>query len=361
MTNPLHYMPQMDSLRALAVVGVLIQHWFNPIIPFGSWGVCLFFVISGYLITHSIYRLREERLSLSRAAGIFFIRRSARLFPAYYLLVCIWIFGSSQVRIDWAWYVFYVSNFLLDARQQWIALTPSWSLSVEEQFYLVWFFLVFLIRAKWIIFPMILLVFVAPLARFFYALNDNHFGVYLPWANLDALIAGALLCIYELKGKKLPAKSIWLVPPIAFLLVISAVYKLHETPLGSSAIPLTVALISIVLIWQSRIGFVGISGRIMGQQAIIYIGKISYGIYLFHMLTNAIAANISKSSNPTLSMLFHGETYIGFIVHIFLTLAIAACSYHLFEVPIRSKLNRLTIRQNNIVPSNSTGVVQSET
>src|SRR2546421_1619186 len=83
------YMAQMDGLRALAVAAVLYQHWLEPRIPLGSWGVILFFCISGYLITGSIFKLRSEHRSHASSAANFFLRRARRLFPAYYMMLAI--------------------------------------------------------------------------------------------------------------------------------------------------------------------------------------------------------------------------------------------------------------------------------
>ena len=135
--NKPHYMPQLDSLRAISVLAVLVQHWYGGRFPIGSWGVTVFFVISGYLITQSILRLRDTGLSVPTAALDFFAKRSPRLFPAYYLVLAVGTARYPELRADWPWYAFYLSNYLLDIRQAFSTYTPTWSLAVEEQFYLV--------------------------------------------------------------------------------------------------------------------------------------------------------------------------------------------------------------------------------
>lgn len=334
--SALRYMPQMDSLRAFAVFGVLVQHWFTAAVPVGSWGVILFFVISGYLITHTLHRLRDSGISLHRAAQVFFVRRSARLIPAYFALLAIWAVFSPQFRSDWLWYVMYGSNILLNSRQDWIALTPSWSLSVEEQFYLAWFPLVMLVKPKSLMLPMAVLVMAAPVARMIYALDGNSFGNYLLWSNLDALVIGALLSVLERGGGTLPSRAVRLALIAGLALPLIAAYGWTVTVIGNSLVPLLVALIAAALVWRSRTGFQRSAGWLLSQTSLIYLGKISYGIYLFHMLVLALSTNIAKStSHPSLSTLFKAESLQGFALYVGLTLLLAAASFKYLETPVR--------------------------
>ncbi len=336
-------MPQMDSLRAVAVFGVLVQHWFNPALPLGAWGVRLFFVISGYLITCSLFRLRESGASLRATSWEFFVKRSTRLFPAYYMLLFLWLLMSPQLRSDWYWYFFYMTNFLLEVRQAWIPLTPSWSLAVEEQFYLVWFFIILLlspIRWKFLV----LLIALSPIARYFYSDAGNSFGVYLPWSNFDALVIGACLCLMERNQRQLPSYAAWVVGVASSFLLLVSLTVGSDTPWAAAVLPLLVAFISGYLVWRSRVGFCGLVGRILNQPALTYLGRISYGIYLYHMLTDAIAANIAVKGSAAWQPFFQRETLTGFAVHVGLTLILAAVSFRYMETPLRLKLNRLLLR-----------------
>ena len=130
--------PHLDGLRAVAVLAVAWSHWaprhqFG--IPFGT-GVHLFFVLSGYLITRILLRIRTAD---SRAAGLraFYIRRALRIFPAYYLWVAFAVATLPSVAATWPWHVGYLSNLLIYRQHEWAGpVSHWWSLAVEEQFYL---------------------------------------------------------------------------------------------------------------------------------------------------------------------------------------------------------------------------------
>src|SRR5262249_18532676 len=107
----------------------------------------------------------------------------------------------------WPWYAAYLSNVFLSLRADWIPLTPTWSLAVEEQFYLLWFFVVMLMaqhRFKLLLFALILL---GPLCRCIVLWNGPPFSTGLLWVCCDALAVGALLCVWEREGFELPKWS----------------------------------------------------------------------------------------------------------------------------------------------------------
>lgn len=198
-------MPQLDGLRAVAVASVVVYHWFEPPFALGQWGVTLFFVLSGYLITRNISELKAAGLPMATAARVFFVRRTLRLFPAYYLVVLLAALLYEDIRRDWAWYVGYVSNILMELRPHFGALKTSWSLSVEEQFYIVWFFAVMCLPPRRLPWIMALAFVVEPLARCTW-LAPNHpmFRTWTLWANCDGLVLGVLLSRLETSGRDLP-------------------------------------------------------------------------------------------------------------------------------------------------------------
>ena len=161
MTNQVKYRPDIDGLRAIAVIFVVCFHAFPNIFKGGFVGVDIFFVISGYLITKIIFE--------SLNAGVFsfqdfYLRRIKRIFPALSLvLFAVCLFGSLSLYVDEynhlkkhiAGGVFFLSNFLLwsesgyfDVSAETKPLLHLWSLGVEEQFYLVWPLLIFFCMAK---------------------------------------------------------------------------------------------------------------------------------------------------------------------------------------------------------------------
>src|SRR5258706_1565132 len=165
----MRYIQQFDAIRAIAVILVIISHWMfylqvNKMFELGGVGVNIFFVLSGFLITQILLTnkkgIEEGSLKESKAKSIgkFMVRRALRIFPIYYLLLFV-VYTSSSLfpnrmpaHEDLKYYVSYLQNFLFYQRQGWPDehLAPTWSLAVEEQFYLVWPWLVFFIRAKYL-------------------------------------------------------------------------------------------------------------------------------------------------------------------------------------------------------------------
>lgn len=141
-------------LRSLAVFFVIITHWgpndfsspvftsiYQKIMPNGVFGVDLFFVLSGYLITQILLTARINAGGVNKLKIIkaFYIRRALRISPIYYLLIIIVILLKDQFVINHILYfITYTSNFLVFKTRSWVSITHTWSLSVEEQFYLIW-------------------------------------------------------------------------------------------------------------------------------------------------------------------------------------------------------------------------------
>ncbi len=322
-------MPQMDGLRAIAVLAVLYHHWLSPAWPVGHWGVRLFFVISGYLITKSIIELKHRGTPLWPAARRFFVRRSLRLFPAYYLTVLVGALLYSDVRDLWPWYVAYLSNILMLIEQRWIALTPSWSLAVEEQFYLVWFFVVMLVGRRTRLVLMLAMVVAAPLLRHDALSRDNVFSILTLWGQCDALAAGALLYEAERSGWRLPGP---IRPTLAFAAIAFAALCIAwlMPPLAS------VAALGVFAsaVWLARAGFDGPAGSALSHRWVVQLGKISYGIYLYHMVVPTLLDWLAAGV-PGLWRLLTPETWSAFVLRSAATLAVAQLSFQYFEQPIR--------------------------
>lgn len=135
---------ELDGIRGIAVIAVLVAHFCAPLAPIsrarqilelGTYGVDLFFLLSGYLITGILLKSREDTAYFRR----FYARRAFRIFPIYYAYLAIYcaIYGSTGLHISKAWYFFYLSNWRPVTLQP-ILLLHFWSLAVEEQYYLAW-------------------------------------------------------------------------------------------------------------------------------------------------------------------------------------------------------------------------------
>src|SRR5579872_4752966 len=192
---------QLDGLRGLAVLMVFATHAFG--VPLLWLGVDLFFVLSGYLITKILLRLKEQQLDDAPGSSYwaaFYLRRAQRILPAYLIfLACISFFGAHWMR-TWYWYSFFIANigaaFHKLGSQM---LDPLWSLAVEEQFYLLWPCLVLLCSIKKLRWIALAIIFASPVLRacatpFF----SDHFPIYcLTIFRADVLAVGAWIAIAE--------------------------------------------------------------------------------------------------------------------------------------------------------------------
>jgi len=206
------HIKQLDAIRAIAVLLVLVWHGF-PLthfvnqVPNGPVGVSMFFVLSGFLITRILMddRLKAEQLGVTRLQVFrnFFFRRALRIFPIYYLLiVALWRaddLGTTNIE----YFLTYTSNFYFFQRQAWDGvLSHTWSLSIEEQFYLVWPWLMLFVKRRWLL-PLIFLCIVVGVLSQYWVTND--FGEVLPHTCLQAFGAGALLSwVMVFKPGRLP-------------------------------------------------------------------------------------------------------------------------------------------------------------
>ena len=206
-------MPQSDALRAFAVLAVLFAHcvrhppgWL-ALIPWAAFGVQLFFVLSGFLITGILLDSRREA---ERGAGSFwmlrqfYIRRFLRIFPLYYAVILIGsLIGLRGFHESLGWNLAYLTNFYIVAKSGWIhEASHLWTLSIEEQFYLVWPWLVLFLPKKWLLPTFIAVaVFSAPLYRIAAIGWWGPWFSVTPFASLDCFGAGGLLAIAQRRDR----------------------------------------------------------------------------------------------------------------------------------------------------------------
>ncbi|WP_128545363.1 acyltransferase family protein [Larkinella soli] len=340
-------MPQLDALRAFAVSFVLIFHWFPQtsllnILPNGSIGVTLFFVLSGFLITQILIKNRNEVLlghsSLSEVYKNFIIRRALRIFPIYYLfLLFIYFFlpQTSDLSRYPAYYFLYAYNLLLHQTGNWAdMLSPFWTLSAEEQFYLVWPTVVLMTPRPMLRNVIIVTILLGVTSRVLWALNGNFHGVLTPTC-LDAFGIGALWShtVVE-QPETMPLfrkRLLWatLLAFVAFLYLVSLPYtsffKVFQRTLLS--------VLSLYFVVHASFGFKGPAGRFMTHPALVYMGRISYGIYVYHMvvsshLTPPVLSFLSRFSPVSLD-----SPGIHRLISFVLLLLIATLSWYLIEKP----------------------------
>ncbi len=216
----LPYMRQLDGLRAFAVLGVLWTHYVPQELwllgmNLGEFGVRLFFVLSGFLITSLLMdargRILREEQTLFAALRQFYLRRFLRIFPLFYATLGVaFVLAIPPVRETLAWHTLYLSNIYMAESGTWPrAVAHLWSLAIEEQFYLAWPWVVFVMPLRFLPPAILSLLVIGPMFRSIGVLagwNDVANRVLTP-AAIDTLGYGCLLA-YISHGKTTDASAV---------------------------------------------------------------------------------------------------------------------------------------------------------
>lgn len=300
-------------------------------------GVRLFFVLSGFLITGILLRCRdlveEEGFSGAVTLRQFYIRRFLRIFPLFYVvLVTAAALDIETVRETLGWHAAYLSNVYFFGIERFEGPTSHfWSLAVEEQFYLLWPMIIMTIRRRWLGTVIAALVAVGPLFRLTMWLTDAHadFANILLPGCLDALGAGALLAVSGdsrsgalLREEQLRRASLIFGLPMFVTLVW--IRMLDRDPwLVYPLFDFAIAVMALWLVAAAARGFGGRLRRVLEWRPLLYIGKISYGVYVYHLF---VVKGLSALLPP--GILIRGFVLGG------ITVAIASVSWHLLEEPL---------------------------
>jgi peptidoglycan/LPS O-acetylase OafA/YrhL len=278
---------QLDGLRAIAVLAVFAQHALKA--PLWM-GVDLFFVLSGFLITGILLDRKARGQSYF---GYFYARRARRILPPYLLLMVVssLLFGFGWAK-HWEWYAFFATN-IGDALGQsgHDSLNVLWSLAVEEQFYIVWPFVILLLPERALAWVAAALIVAVPVLRAVATPWFDSFWpiYYLTPFRMDLLAAGALLAVAVRRNPNAlqPFRPLAMLGFFAALAVLAWLhihyprFRAENTPLSNAAlysVSLVLCTSVVVIALQSQ----GIVKRLLCNPVLVYIGTISYTIYLTH-------------------------------------------------------------------------------
>jgi len=346
-TRSLAYRPDIDGLRATAVLLVLAYHAFPEICPAGFVGVDVFFVISGYLITKILVgEDGVEPLGLKEFYG----RRVRRIFPALLtVLVVTSLFGylmllpheyralSKYVAAGAS----FISNFVIwretgyfEKSIELMPLMHLWSLAIEEQFYIVWPILVVALRKgvqsrrtiKW----MAIVLLGASFSYSAYLANmDGTAGYYSPLSRAWELLAGAVLALrVGNEARELTRAQVDVCSILSFTVLLLAAFWVVQKvsfPVWGGMLPVGAAFF---LIAYGQHGWFG--QVVLGNSGLVYIGKISYPLYLWHWV--ALSFLRIEDGNPT---------WIYRALALALSVALAVATYHLVE----RRLQRMNVQK----------------
>jgi peptidoglycan/LPS O-acetylase OafA/YrhL len=340
------YQPQFDGLRALAVLTVMVDHFSAdvPNFPLPDWihlgatGVRLFLVLSGYFITASLRRARDRmdagELSVGKTMGAFYWRRSLRIGPAYLMFAAIaLLFNLGAIRQNWPWVFTGTVNWLIAWQNQWpLAISHLWSICVQEQFYLLWPLLILLLPRRVMLSAIIAVAF----AGIAFRIGCVIFSVpviarwVLPFGSLDSLAAGAALgwCGGRLRAWRGGGLLALL---CLSMLTVAAVWRNSDpTKLKSVLVEPLEAGAFVILVARTATGFEGNIGRFLSNAGLVFAGRISYGLYIYHILVAMFFYRWLPSqlrfliTIPSLRLIVFGIA----------TLFTAALSWRLLEQPI---------------------------
>ena len=276
--------PELDGLRGLAILGVLGYHggW----IPAGTRGVTTFFVLSGFLITTVLMREFADRGRVSLRA--FYLRRAARLAPALALAMTVLAglllikLPLRQVSWRWASAMTYTSNLVeaLAGERTLGAFSYTWSLATEEHYYLLWppILIGLLGRGKHraALVGCMIAAILATLVRILtISAGQLDIAYYAPWSRVDALATGCAIAVAMHLRPVRPRRLVaW--PALGLL-----IWTYVTVDVGGSAHlilgqPLTVITTGVLIVHG------GAAGPILANRALVRIGLISYGLYLWH-------------------------------------------------------------------------------
>ncbi len=353
--SSIKYRPEIDGLRAIAVISVIIYHLNENWLSGGFLGVDIFFVISGFLITGIIItEIQQNSFSLKQ----FYTRRIKRIYPAFITVMALVSFIASVIfiyndfnklrkTIELA--IAFLSNFYLGLTQGYFDLSANenpvlhiWSLAVEEQYYLIFPLILILAYKKFreikVLFIITLILFFILLATSFVSANfykevlhqPNIY--YLYNLRFPELLVGSLLAIYHnLSNKVQLSKQVNnILAILSTLLLFSCLFLMNNDIAYIPGITLILPCIFTALIIHTT-SQNNIVKLCLSNKAIVFIGKISYSLYLYHWIFIAFAYYIT------------GEKQINnqsIAIVIVLTIIFSVLSYYLIEQPIRkSKLN----------------------
>ena len=288
------YYKQLDGLRAFAVIAVIIHHWINPSFQYAHWfhygahGVDLFFVLSGFLITNILIHQREkEQFQLIDGLKKFYIRRTIRIFPIYYLVMLFMlIFVPTAIKEQLPWLLTYQYNnhiFFFDWQLP-AYIHHLWTLSIEEQFYLIWPFVVFLLPPRKSFYAICTIIFASIITcALLYRLNPQLPYSQFTLSSFSGLAIGGLLALLRHKQIVIHNRKFLLIFSFLLFVYLSSPY-LHFT--GKSFLKVLVplpAILSFLIISKGIEGYKGFIGRVLENNFLVFVGKISYGLYLYHM------------------------------------------------------------------------------
>lgn len=344
--------PELDSLRGIAAVAILAFHFAPGWLPFGWSAVDFFFVLSGYLITTILLEHRDS----PRTFQIFYIRRSLRIWPIYYLVllsltVFVWWLGDrapeSYSLEGLPFYLTYTQNIELYWGGQVAPFLPAfshtWTLAIEEQFYLFWPLIVYCVGPRLLPFTTLVVLAGGVAARM------SGLYPFLLVSRCDGFALGGLLAgLFYLHADRARRWAVILAACGTagwFALALAKPdwlpHGLRNDGFGTLILPLSAGYF-VILEWVVKRAGQPLLAPLRWKW-LTYLGAISYGLYLYHVpvMHGAEVAFRRMGFHHTFGP--ERPLYRG-VIEMVITLAVAAVSWHFVERPILSLKDRFNYR-----------------
>jgi peptidoglycan/LPS O-acetylase OafA/YrhL len=347
------YIVQLDGLRFFAIVSVMFGHWIQwqinkPLVsgfPFGN-GVTLFFVLSGYLISDILFKNKTKFVELSIPKGglikAFYMRRVLRIFPLYFATILFLFFISyKNTREIFPWLATFTSNIYQAINNAYVGdFNHFWSLAVEEQFYMFWPWIIILVPTKYSEKIIIGLISLSILTKIYIYVNypDKWMAnSYFTLSCMHALGIGALISYWGIYRKDLIAKISEFKWVYASMIIY---FSLHYIAFYNGIVwynetldnLLFAGMSALIINYAAQNKFESVAKVILENKFVVYSGKISYGLYVFHLFIPAFFwDHLSAWVGITIT-----NKYTSFVMFYFVTFALAHISWRMMENPINN-------------------------
>ncbi|OSZ77333.1 hypothetical protein CAP36_13075 [Chitinophagaceae bacterium IBVUCB2] len=353
------YYPALDGLRGVAILLVVFLHNFGFMnyFFFGWLGVDLFFVLSGFLITDILLKTLDKPNFLRN----FYMRRVLRIFPLFYLtlIICLLILpniksiniNSSYYTNNQFWLWTYLQNWLYIFKEPYgdKILLHTWSLAVEEQFYLVWPFIILLIRSpkKLLVVASFILVavIIARYAIWMYKVEDLAYSSLYTFTRIDGLCIGSMLALlmrtYPNFLKKYTTLIVLLMAAINFGFYFINNQQSVTLPYLAFVGYTTFAVLFGILVYEAVTGESRMIQVLFNNAILKFFGKISYGLYVYHWPVYILLFPYFRDiifNNINLS--YRIAEISGGIIVTTAAVLLSLFSYHYFEKPFLRLKNK---------------------
>jgi peptidoglycan/LPS O-acetylase OafA/YrhL len=338
-----HY-KQLDGIRGIAILLVVVFHYFGGYTGwFGfMWsGVDLFFVLSGFLITGILLEARQRNGYFKK----FYARRILRIFPVYFItLLLFYTYVNLPTGTHEAmqreyntmagWFFTYTQNFAYIKFGHPVQnhLQHTWSLAIEEQFYLFWPLLLYCCNRKYVLTLAVGVAIAAVIFRILLTLSSAKHALtfYHPFARFDSFMCGAILVILFKYHAACLRKNVFAV--IFFLSLAGLLYGFYAYGISKDTMFMKYAGYSLLAVHFSTWIYFAFSARHQWLSVILtfgvlrFFGKISYGLYLFHWI---ILVAFEKKFQTALQLPGH---ITSIFLCLLLSISLAAGSYYFIEM-----------------------------